>query len=520
MQTISIKIAAVEEERGRGHRVDRLERDRAFVVDAGPPANFGRRLGGIVAAHNCYCSWLRDASVASGAAFLAPLPAELSVSATSRTRHKRSYTAQGDCQRHSHALCGRIRLDRAPLKTRGLLSCCCSAGSCSSAQRRPCCTLAHGAPLPSGIVNVRCSIIIDAAIVLQPQMNDDKAPTPPDRDRAAILAARKERKAAAKAAKRTRARRDPRRGPSRKGCGVPPAVVDAIDALELAPVSVEVAPHAAAARAFTAATAKHRRTFQTTNRATHQLQIESLRRCVERRGLLADHRIVELGAGKGLLGGVLAALSDTKAVALDRRRAPTTTYNDAHIVADVEKCDIEAVVGATSGEKILLLAKHLCGSASDAAVRAGRQARAYAASLVLAPCRHPQIAWETYAGRAWLEGHGIGEEAFSVLRDVVRATRAPRPEDRLFCGPATAARSTRERAAASASWRGARSRKVGGARIDGAAAVQVVRARRRLRSRLIGLYSSRPRRRRHRGRPPTFVVDDALTGCAPTRTRV
>ena len=64
-------------------------------------------------------------------------------------------------------------------------------------------------------------------------MNDDKAPTPPDRDRAAILAARKERKAAAKAAKKDKSSTRPRRGPSRKGCGVPPAVVDAIDALEL-----------------------------------------------------------------------------------------------------------------------------------------------------------------------------------------------------------------------------------------------------------------------------------------------
>ena len=39
---------------------------------------------------------------------------------------------------------------------------------------------------------------------------------------------------------------------------------------------------------------------------------------------------------------------------------------------------------------------------------------------MLAPCCHPQIAWETYAGRAWLEGHGIDESAFGVLRDVVR----------------------------------------------------------------------------------------------------
>ena len=110
---------------------------------------------------------------------------------------------------------------------------------------------------------------MDSAAKTASEMNNDSAGT----DRAAILAARKERKAAAKAAKKDKSSTRPRRGPSRKGCGVPPAVVDAIDALELGPVSVEVAPHAAAARAFTAATAKHRRTFQTTNRATHQLQL-------------------------------------------------------------------------------------------------------------------------------------------------------------------------------------------------------------------------------------------------------
>jgi len=334
-------------------------------------------------------------------------------------------------------------------------------------------------------------------------------------DRAAILAARKERKAAAKAAKRDKSSTRPRRGPSRKGCGVPPAVVDAIDALELGPVSVEVAPHAAAAKAFAAATAKHRRTFQTTNRATHQLQIESLASLVERRGLLADHRIVELGAGKGLLGGVLAALSDTKAVALDRRRAPTTTYNDAHIVADVEKCDIEAVVGATSGEKILLLAKHLCGSASDAAVRAAVKLGPRRASLVLAPCCHPQISWETYAGRAWLEGHGIDGSAFGVLRDVVRATRAPRPEDRLFLrsgdrGTLDARESRRVGVVARRAIEEGRRR----ALVDAGFAVQVVRYApfevTPDRFVLIAAESAAPPRP-----PPAFVVDDApLTGCA------
>ena len=334
-------------------------------------------------------------------------------------------------------------------------------------------------------------------------------------DRAAILAARKERKAAAKAAKKDKSSTRPRRGPSRKGCGVPPAVVDAIDALELGLVSVEVAPHAAAARAFTAATAKHRRTFQTTNRATHQLQIESLASLVERRGLLADHRIVELGAGKGLLGGVLAALSDTQAVALDRRPAPTTTYNDSHIVADVEKCDIEAVVGATSGEKILLLAKHLCGSASDAAVRAAVKLGPRRASLVLAPCCHPQITWETYAGRAWLEGHGIDESAFGVLRDVVRATRAPRPEDRLALrsgdrGTLDARESRRVGVVARRAIEEGRRR----ALVDAGFAVQVVRYApfevTPDRYVLIAVEASTPPRP-----PPAFVVDDApLTGCA------
>lgn len=331
-------------------------------------------------------------------------------------------------------------------------------------------------------------------------------------DRTAILAARKERRAAAKAAKKDKPKT--RRGATTKCCGVPKAVIDAIDALDLSPVSVEVSPHAAAAQAFAAATAKHRRTFQTTNRATHQLQIESLASLVERRDLLAGHRIVELGAGKGLLGGVLAALSHKTAVALDRRRAPTTTYNDVNIVADVENCDIEAVVGSRGDEKILLVAKHLCGSASDAAIRAAIKLGPKRASLVLAPCCHPQIAWETYAGKSWLEGNGVDEAAFGVLRDVVRATRAPRPEDRLALRNDGGTLDSRE------------CRRVGGvarraieegrrrALMDAGFEVQVARYApfevTPDRFVLIAVESASPPRP-----PPTFIVDDApLTGCA------
>ena len=105
-------------------------------------------------------------------------------------------------------------------------------------------------------------------------------------------------------------------------------------------------------------------------------------------------------------------------------------------MADVE--NDEAVVGATSGEKIPSPGRHLCGARVGRCGPRGRQARAPAASSCWrASCCHPQISCGTYAGRAWLEGHGIDGSAFGVLRDVVRATRAPRPEDRFSPVPAT-----------------------------------------------------------------------------------
>ena len=115
--------------------------------------------------------------------------------------------------------------------------------------------------------------------------------------REAVLAARKERKRVAKEASRE-ACDD---GGGRRCLEVPLALLDRLDRVSssLSPVVVRVSPNAAAARAFDALVSRRRRTFQSTNRGTHQLQYESLISVLETYGLLGDEcRVVELGAGQ------------------------------------------------------------------------------------------------------------------------------------------------------------------------------------------------------------------------------
>ena len=271
--------------------------------------------------------------------------------------------------------------------------------------------------------------------------------------REAILAARRERRAAAKkdAADTREAIRAGRARRAAKDAApyvVEEALVARLEALDLSPAAVEIAPHAGAADAFARATAATRRTFQTSNRACHQIQLESLVALLERRGLLgADVRVVELGAGKGLLGGLLfdLGLTGLSPIALDRRACATTNYDHAgadapeasprtvRVVVDLATCDdLAAALAAVPGgaARPLLLGKHFCGAASDVAVRAAT-ILGLDATLALAPCCHPQITWETYAGRSWLEARGFDERQFEILKDLVRLSKPPRPEDRV-----------------------------------------------------------------------------------------
>ena len=83
----------------------------------------------------------------------------------------------------------------------------------------------------------------------------------------------------------------------------------------------------------------------------------------------------------------------------------------------------------------MLLAKHLCASASDAAVAlyqrmAAAVARSSACSdgsviLACAPCcHHKGLDYASYAGRGWWERQGLDEREFQLARQLIFLSKA------------------------------------------------------------------------------------------------
>ena len=82
-----------------------------------------------------------------------------------------------------------------------------------------------------------------------------------------------------------------------------------------------------------------------------------------------------------------------------------------------------------------MIAKHLCANATDLAVQAVQHAFKVAAekgqntkiaSVVLAPCCHPQIQWDSYTNVEFLERHGF------LPSELEAAALNPDPHPNLF----------------------------------------------------------------------------------------
>ena len=186
-------------------------------------------------------------------------------------------------------------------------------------------------------------------------------------------------------------------------------VTDAVSRIEAAaasiPIHVARRPGPAAAevlaRAYEKATAGTSTWYRTGKRALHQPQLE---RFVGELTHYLDNvtAIVELGAGKGLLGRVLQDVSaisrgDRGAlplVAIEQRECPTYDSREH----DVTRLNGTSVAqGFVLDDKIphgaLVIAKHFCGNASDEAVRL-ILASERVALAALAPCCHPAMRWD------------------------------------------------------------------------------------------------------------------------------
>lgn len=74
---------------------------------------------------------------------------------------------------------------------------------------------------------------------------------------------------------------------------------------------------------------------------------------------------------------------------------------------------------------LLVLAKHLCGNATDGALREVARAGQDVHVAAIAPCCHPQITWAEYCNPAFLTEHGLSESDFGTLLELLWASKQP-----------------------------------------------------------------------------------------------
>lgn len=138
---------------------------------------------------------------------------------------------------------------------------------------------------------------------------------------------------------------------------------------------------------------------------------------------------VEFGAGRGQLTKSLteAVTDNSKAlfVLIDRgaqrykydtKLRYNQNINVKRIRVDIQHLNLQGVEGIEGYRHIVGLGKHLCGSASDLALRCLCQhPGTEVAGVVLALCCHHRCVWESYCGLEVLQGLGVLPSEFYIL---------------------------------------------------------------------------------------------------------
>ena len=172
------------------------------------------------------------------------------------------------------------------------------------------------------------------------------------------------------------------------------------------------------ARGYAGAIAGTTTWYATGKRHVHEPQLEAIV------GELSHHTegvasLVELGAGKGLLGRILQEVTQKPLLVVERRGC---THYDAEEATRVTTDLADVALDEVIPDNSLVLAKHFCGAASDAAVASAVASRKVSVAAI-APCCHPQIEWDSYAGRGYLEGLGFSREDFAVFLEFIFMSR-------------------------------------------------------------------------------------------------
>ncbi|XP_055629280.1 tRNA:m(4)X modification enzyme TRM13 homolog [Toxorhynchites rutilus septentrionalis] len=174
----------------------------------------------------------------------------------------------------------------------------------------------------------------------------------------------------------------------------------------------------------------------------HLVQSASLLGIVEHENFLQNHTaFVEFGAGKGGVAFWLATiiqstkLTNTKVFLVDRashRHKKDNKIEDRDIIqrvrADIGDLVLKRLDILQGSKKVIGIGKHLCGGATDLAlrclIRANREQQNNcpefrAEGFVFALCCHHRCDWGTYVGKKFLLEKGIAREDFDLIVKMV-----------------------------------------------------------------------------------------------------
>ena len=142
---------------------------------------------------------------------------------------------------------------------------------------------------------------------------------------------------------------------------------------------------------------------------------------------------VELGAGRGVLGHSVSSVAPNAKLVLveragQRHKADTQlraegSSNFTRLRTDIRHVLLRGLPGLGEGSgcrRVVVIAKHLCGVATDLALRSMEalpsDASAPRAGLSIATCCHHACVWEDYVGRDWIAAQGFSRAEFNVLK--------------------------------------------------------------------------------------------------------
>ena len=176
------------------------------------------------------------------------------------------------------------------------------------------------------------------------------------------------------------------------------------------------------------------------NKSRHELQYASIVTAMDCYGLIGDGKsgsgsspvYVEFGAGRGYLSHFIAEMCPTADLVLIdhtsyRFKAERSLKGRLNCSVNRLTIDIKDVVLYKVPElqtrNVIGFGKHLCGSATDMALRAcfepcGIQRSLKVCGFAVATCCHHRCTWETYVNQPFLSDLGFGRNEFPHLTRV------------------------------------------------------------------------------------------------------